>query len=709
MYGTKALPPPRIPAALRLALASLLALATAGLVSPQAWGQDEKDLKLKLHFSFKDEAAAAKGGVSLRPNVAQEVFVFVENEDDDADQEVTVQLLAGGAPELSQKVTAKKGAKTRVVFEKAPPAAKALTGTLTFRALNKDGKFNPGLDARLQVARPRTYIEPTALYTPGDSNRFELTVAPKKDIAPGGPAARFELEVSPENIPGLTPGQKKAGRYSGFLPLIPGSSLTLDARDLKFDTAKDHKGVIFVTVDGYRRAITADTTFALAGAPTTPDLFDDPSLSLPLPRYSRPATLTLPVHADGNIAWDDRIKIQLAAGKKKDAKEGEDPRLWADVAEVTGPREVKYSYTRGPGGGLLVTPAVSDWKVALDFSGVFDKTEVRLVLLDKAGKARSLRDGSTRAVSGDAVIQSVVFDDSPPEALEFEAPPKAGYKGRDLRVFAKAKDSESGIAEVYFLAGKPGEGGKMPPGAVKVPGELVEDTNLYGAWFNISPDAKGPVEVTVVAVNRVGLASTRTLTIPRLDPPPDTASIAGRVFEMDTPVDNLAVVLLDDKGQELAMERTAGGGKFLFTGIEPGSYALFARKEANGFRALRKFTIVGKEQLTGQDLKLEAPPQAVKAPKKEEKKDEKNARIKGAVVEGERPQNGIQVVLTDLEAKKVVGTATTNASGAYEFKDLPKGKYAVTASKSASNTKARKDVELAAGEEKAGVELKLFR
>ena len=67
------------------------------------------------------------------------------------------------------------------------------------------------------------------------------------------------------------------------------------------------------------------------------------------------------------------------------------------------------------------------------------------------------------------------------------------------------------------------------------------------------------------------------------------------------------------------------------------------------------------------------------------------------------------MTLTDLEAKKVVTTTKTNAEGAYEFKDLPKGKYAVTAAKSASFTTARKDVDLAAGEEKAGVELKLFR
>ncbi len=62
-------------------------------------------------------------------------------------------------------------------------------------------------------------------------------------------------------------------------------------------------------------------------------------------------------------------------------------------------------------------------------------------------------------------------------------------------------------------------------------------------------------------------------------------------------------------------------------------------------------------------------------------------RIKGTVIEGDRPQAGLEVVLTDdkgVEKARV----KTKADGTFEFADLAAGKYRVLALKPANGRKA---------------------
>ena len=57
--------------------------------------------------------------------------------------------------------------------------------------------------------------------------------------------------------------------------------------------------------------------------------------------------------------------------------------------------------------------------------------------------------------------------------------------------------------------------------------------------------------------------------------------------------------------------------------------------------------------------------------------------ITGTVVEGDRPQVGLTVVLTDEKNKKVTEQQTT-AGGAFRFEKVPPGKYKVSAQKRSS-------------------------
>ncbi|MBY0233036.1 MAG: carboxypeptidase regulatory-like domain-containing protein, partial [Gemmataceae bacterium] len=408
--------------------------------------------------------------------------------------------------------------------------------------------------------------------------------------------------------------------------------------------------------------------------------------------------LNVVVQADGNIEWTDRIRIQSFAGfERKDGKPT-DKKLWADLAEFRGPRQAKFKYQRGENGGLLFVPEVAEWKAALDFSGVFEPTEVRLTLLDRDGKEKAVRHGLTRVAGGKEVIQGIVFDDTPPE-LDFDPAPVVAYRGRLFTATVRATDAESGVAGVEFTFGKPG------PEAVKAAGTLGKD-GKWSASYLLAADAKGPLPVSATATNRVALAKSVAAEVPVTDAPPDKAGVFGRVFDADAPVENLPVLLMTQAGEELRMERTGLGGRFAFTGLEPGKYALFARREPSGNRRLRLFEVKGKEQLLDRDLILEPPPVLVKP--EEKPKQPRKARIAGMVVEGDRPQAGLRVTLRDATGKALLET-TTNVEGAWEFKGLEKGSYTVGSRKSASATRARKAVEVGEGEEKLGVELKLFR
>ena len=61
-------------------------------------------------------------------------------------------------------------------------------------------------------------------------------------------------------------------------------------------------------------------------------------------------------------------------------------------------------------------------------------------------------------------------------------------------------------------------------------------------------------------------------------------------------------------------------------------------------------------------------------------------KILGKVMEGDRPQAGLEVVLTD-ERGAEKGRVKTKDDGTFEFADLPPGKYKVSASKSSDGRK----------------------
>jgi hypothetical protein len=78
----------------------------------------------------------------------------------------------------------------------------------------------------------------------------------------------------------------------------------------------------------------------------------------------------------------------------------------------------------------------------------------------------------------------------------------------------------------------------------------------------------------------------------------------------------------------------------------------------------------------------------------------KKASISGTVAEDERPQNDLEVTLTDAKTGKVKAKTKTDNDGKYAFQDLDPGEYRVSTAKPASGRRADEKVELKEGEEK---------
>jgi len=683
-----------------LALLGGCILAITGSVGPQVSAQVGAASKLSIFLSHKKDGTRPRSGLELRPNLLQPVYVFVQN-DSDKDEEVTVLFVGGEQVEISQTVKALKGEATLVRWTTAAGAPKDKEPGLkelpspAFFSLIDTAKKRVGDPYPVVVARPRSYLEPEAKFYPatkGRLSRFDVLVKRQAGFTFTGPPSRVELELRPDRITGLVPRREKRGRYAGLVSAET-DNLSLSAVDLSFQGPG--QGYVFLHVDGYPRAFVFEATFPPTGTPATALLITKPLLRAGVPRYTRPVEkLPLVVEADGPVGYRDRVKLEVLAG----TKDGED--VFSEVAEFRGPRQEKLFYRRGPGSSLLFQPEVKDWATTLDLSGVFGRTKIRMRLLNTENEEREVIDGVTGMLVT-KVIQDIVVDDSAPDVVRFIDLPRQAHRGSTLLLRARAVDKQSDIAETVFYLGKPGPDGKLPvgtPTARGVPSRTEKDVWL--ADFGIAIDQKSPLDVTVRAINGVGLSGTDSAAIAVVDPPPDKASVTGIVVEQDVPVDLVPVRLLNARRIPISIVRTAGGGKFGFKGLVPGRYTLTARRLATNTVGETAVTIRAAEQITDLEILLQPP--------NKDTLQKGKGRIEGTVVEGNRLQAGLTVELRD-PAGKTVATAMTDKAGKYELKNLEPGSYTVFASKSASRTRGQQAVGLREGEVKTDIVIKLFR
>jgi hypothetical protein len=699
----------------RVVAQGLLWLMASEFAGRRARAQEGRPSRLRLVLSFKKDRALPTTALELRPNLPQEVFVYVQNDGDD-DQRVAVKLVGGDgkAVATSAEVTAEKGKATLVTWPATPAEPgkpsppQELAGPVTLRMADKGGEVGKAL--RIDVAPPRSYLkDPQAeffaekLKNGETRHRLVVTVERNTTFPFGGPPTRVELDLNPARFKALVPGQEKRGRYTGLISADSGK-LVLQAEGLQLEGSEP--GFVYLNVDGVPRAFVLGATFPSGEKPTTSLLSTKPILATSLPRYLPKPTGPTPVaiEASGPVSVRYRIKLDLLAASEKKKEDEKDvvKDTYAEVAEFKGPYQEKLFFGKtGPNGGLLLQPEVKEWATALDLSGVVGTTKVRLRLLDEDNKLVKVINGlrvPVRKEDEDAteVVQEVTIDVTPP-AVELLAPvPARAVRDRRLLVKARCADEESGVAEVMFYLGKPAQDGKMAPDTPRAKGRPDKETDVWQAEFDIPADQKGPLGLTVRATNGVGMTTSKTVALDVVDPEPTAATIAGKVYEKETPIDNVVVRLYNAKKQLIRRVRSADGGKFAFRELRAGEYRIAALRPSTGYGVERVVAVKDREQLVNLELILQ--------PGKGRK-----ARISGVVREGDRVQAGLTVTLSDAASNKALLTAKTDEAGKYEFKDLGAGKYKVTATKSASQTKAEKPVVLQEGEDKSDVDLKLYR
>jgi hypothetical protein len=588
------------------------ALAACLLAPPAGMAQGDKGLQLLFSTNPKEPTEPMRS-LLLRPNVTQEFFLYVQNMTGNP-RKVKVELQAGGQPVANGTATleAQKGA-NRVVFAAAspapgpgqPPPAPAvkgpalakLEGPIQVRLFGDKGEPLDVLE--IGMGKPYEHVDVDINYYPGEKKGKKNTLEVKLEAKGSffGPPCRVELVLRPDRIPGLVEGQRKEGSYAGYLK-GKGSKLILEAQDLQF-RGDEAKGLVYLTIDGYERAMTYYATFAREGGKSTPERIVGPVLRLNHAPAALPApNFTVGVEAD-NLVAASQIELGLYRNASLEVEEG------GLTKQFAGDRQVQVFFGSSPEGGLLFEPKTQDWNALLDTSGIFGRRALALRLIGKGKeilvldskkipKIESFRETDQNRTK--EIVEPLILDGTPPEGVKLfvdlpKVLPKAAKgspdyqlpRGAPLPLKATGEDPESDIVKVVFFAGKPAADGKLPANVVEG-SPTDEDRTTWVAQLPVATDKKGSLEVSVQFTNGVGLTASDTIVIQLVDAPPGAAAktvIEGVVTEGDRPTPNVAVVLKDDKGAAKETAKTDKKGYYVFQDVAPGSYRVTASRVAS--------------------------------------------------------------------------------------------------------------------------------
>jgi hypothetical protein len=367
----------------------------------------------------------------------------------------------------------------------------------------------------------------------------------------------------------------------------------------------------------------------------------------------------------------------VRASVEKDDK-GNVKETFADVAEFAGPRQVTVRYARGgPGGSLIFQPEVNYWATTIDLSGVTGRTKLRVTAANAEGKSIDLLDARNPAAkgAGKSVEREVRLDSSPPDVLEFVNLPRRVVRGKSFQIAARAEDQESDVSRVRFYLGKTFSDEKLPQEVVAVEGayDEVEEVWDAAAPIPVPADQASPVRLNVVAVNGVGLAATKSVVIPVIDPP---TIITGKVLENNAPVENLDVLLITPKNVIEDRVKSGKGGVYAFFGVQKGVYYLLAKRPDSKARAERTVVVKDLAPMEDEHLILEQP-----------------TTISGKVLEDDVPVENLIVEL--YTAKNLLRARTrTTAGGAFTIDGVVRGSFVIRVARPSTRTVGELAVEV---------------
>jgi hypothetical protein len=612
----------------------------------------------KIRFSTTPDAGDAKEAPLLRPNQKQDYYLFVENFIA-KDEEVTVEVSAGGKPIEGGSTTFGAKAKSLTLAtlgkpagaaEKAPPPPAPLAppekpaapqfaelkGDLKFAVYGKDAAGNRvELDAVTPaLSKPSDYVEVTgAIYDlkekPGIRNQLVFKVRAKDNFRGG--RCRVDIALKPDRIPGFVNTPKKEGTRGGFLQQ-PGDELTLTANNLQFrdlpgqpDEKRD--GIVYLTVDGYERAFIFKSTFPRGGVTESAlDQIRIPVGRLNIANSADPAKqFAVALEVDNTTPeFDENGKLigpVIEVSLDRDANGKFDRKAGEVVPVGIGNRRQQISFNPAyPNGALQLETVASDWGTKLDVAEIYGLRLVRFRLLKDMSQIAVEKDEDRKLIeflnsatdrTGFDITQTVVFDGTPPEELKFVDFPEKLVRGAPLPVKATAVDPESGIADAVFYVGKPGPDGNPPATAVKVKGKLVDaKAGVWAAALDAPTEQKGKVDVTAQFTNGAGLVKSETVVIQLVDSLPGggvaggKTSIEGKVVQGDRPQPKVPVFLRDAAGGVKDTTMTDDNGGYIFKDVMPGTYRVFANKTGDNTKGEIVVQVLEGQKKTAEPVSL---------------------------------------------------------------------------------------------------------
>jgi hypothetical protein len=619
-------------AARRFALLSAVFALVLGVSAP-AMAQEG----LHLLFSDRPNGYGLRPDLTLRPNLLQPVYVYVQNNKLTA-EDFCVELRAHGAPAEGTTVRGRveAGKTVRLLFggSESPDAKEVtllpLTGATEVRLSSGAAVLQ---EVKLSVARPAEYVRVVGIeFDPRERAGVKNRLSVKLEAAAGfsGPRCKAELMLHADRVPGLltdgTPspsggpsgsaGGHREGRYAGYLNHA-GDVLTLEAENLAFSPVGT-SGLVSVNIDGYPRAFTYVVPFG-GDVPCSGQEVRQPLLGILAPAMAASTgTYHVGVELDNVPAHSVAELCLTHPGDEGDEADSE-------VLKFSGSRRERLLFgVDGRHATLLFRPAVTDWAGDLDVGEVSGKRTLRLRLRDAvtgapvpaldSGHIRDWKDGADNTVP--AARLPVVLDLTPPEHVRFLAFPGQLPGSMLLPVRATADDPESGVRQAVFFAGKPTADGRVPPGAVAAEGKLDPATHAWAADLPMTAAQSNPFELSVRFTNGAGLTATETIRIQIVDPARKFAgplgvapiakpgSIQGTVLQGPLPQPGLAVRLVDETNNVRATTVTDAAGNFTFSEVAPGAYRVAADRPMARTRGETPVSVGAGQKRIGTDIKL---------------------------------------------------------------------------------------------------------
>ena len=491
----------------------------------------------------------------------QAFALFVRNPIDKPWAKLVVRLATGDETRQSLPFALGPRETRRVQFAAAPPPAAgvpalplpALSGALRFAIVDMDGKADlvTTREVAVGLARPGELASVTrARFDPaGGKNRLEVRLRQRGPVA--GPDMTATLRLPP-------PTTYVDGTLRGKLP-PEGGELVLFADGVRSNEAA---ALFSVDIDNWMRAFVFRATLAPRAGTALPTQVDAPQVRIEAAPFGVAGPgYAVPLEVDNAPPGSS---LELALGRLEGGLLREEL-----SAKRASSHEVRIGF--GLAGGTFAFEASrKDWTIPLDTSRVRGPRTLRARLLDSAGREVA------------QATKNVTLGDEAAEVRFVSLPPKAWNKA-PLTLKAVGED-KAGIASAFFFVGKP-VAGKAPDGAARTPAVALDDAKTTWAAKLPLAGKKGPTEISVQMVNRLGLSGFATATVDLTDDDPaKTApgSISGRVLEGARPQAGLTVTLTDEKGMAKATAKTDADGKYSFKGLAPGKYRLGSTKTSSG-------------------------------------------------------------------------------------------------------------------------------